>query len=97
MLSKTTSEDTNGTSYKLHKSFVCADGDNMDICNGDCGGALVCPILGQKQRFQLVGIAAREIDCKENMPELYVHVKKFREWIDTEFDIRGLHNDVYRY
>lgn len=97
MLRKTQPEDTERTSYKLHKSFVCADGDNMDICNGECGGALVCPIPGQKQRFQLVGIATREIDCKEKMPELYVNVKIFRKWIDIEFDMRGLHNNVYRF
>ena len=29
--------------FRLHKSFVCAQGDGMGTCSGDGGSPLVCP------------------------------------------------------
>ncbi|RZC40171.1 Trypsin domain containing protein [Asbolus verrucosus] len=85
-----------GKFFILHRSFMCAGGEaGKDACTGDGGGPLVCPIDGEEDRFQQVGIVAWGIGCgKEGVPGAYVDVAHFRNWIDKELKKKNLINDT---
>jgi kallikrein len=88
-----------GEYFILDKSFVCAGGEkDKDVCIGDGGGPLVCPIDGQEERYQQVGIIAWGIGCNdENVPGVYTNVPVLRDWIDREMKSKNLDTTQYQY
>ena len=87
-----------GQYFNLHESFICAGGEkDKDACTGDGGGPLFCPIEGQENRFQQVGIVAWGIDCNtEGIPGVYADVSVLRKWIDKEMSSRNLETNIYQ-
>ena len=59
--------------WHLHKSFMCAGGEqNKDACIGDGGGPLVCPNLKDTSRYILAGITSFGIGCgMKDVPGAY--------------------------
>lgn len=74
-----------GDAFTLHKSFICAGGEEgRDTCNGDGGGPLVCPIPNT-ERFVQVGVVSWGVGCgTEGIPGVYTAVPRFRNWINEE-------------
>ncbi|EEZ99184.2 phenoloxidase-activating factor 2 [Tribolium castaneum] len=87
-----------GKKFKLHQSFICAGGQkNKDVCTGDGGGPLVCPI-GEEDKYQQVGIVSWGIGCyNENVPGVYASVGYFRSWVDQQMRRRNLSTSYYEY
>lgn len=51
-------------SWTLHSSFLCAGGEEgKDLCTGDGGGSLVCPMLRHPNRYVIAGVVAFGIKC----------------------------------
>ncbi|XP_039762202.1 phenoloxidase-activating factor 2-like isoform X2 [Pararge aegeria] len=71
-----------GNSFKLHRSFVCAGGEEgKDTCQGDGGAPLACPI--GNDRYKLSGLVAWGIGCgQKDVPAVYARVAMFRRWLD---------------
>lgn len=88
-----------GKFFELHKSFICAGGEQgKDTCKGDGGSPLVCPIEGQDERYVQAGIVAWGIGCGDNqIPGVYVNVALFRNWIDEQMSLQGLETRYYEY
>lgn len=88
-----------GALFQLHKSFICAGGEEgKDTCKGDGGSPLVCPIEGSTDRFHQVGIVAWGIGCAEKeTPGVYVNVPLFRDWIDEQIKAKNLEISGYQY
>nr|XP_027216366.1 phenoloxidase-activating factor 2-like [Penaeus vannamei] len=82
--------------FFLHPSFVCAGGEpNKDVCTGDGGSPLVCPMPGDPSRYVQVGVVAWGLGCGQaGMPGVYASVSQASEWImntiqqNTGFDLR---------
>ncbi|XP_017783181.1 PREDICTED: tryptase beta-2-like [Nicrophorus vespilloides] len=88
-----------GPYFQLHSSFLCAGGEDfLDVCEGDGGSPLICPIPAQTDRFHQVGIVSWGIGCGENnTPGVYVDLSKFRDWIDEEMIRKNFNINTYRY
>lgn len=88
-----------GQHFTLHKSFLCAGGGpNKDTCKGDGGSPLFCPIEGQRNRYQQVGVVSWGLICgKYDTPGVYVNVALFSEWIDSEMVLNRFSTSIYRY
>ncbi|XP_063911669.1 phenoloxidase-activating factor 2-like [Zophobas morio] len=88
-----------GKHFDLHKSFICAGGEaGKDTCKGDGGSPLVCPIPGEKNRYQQSGIVAWGIGCGDSQtPGVYVNVALFRNWIDEQMKSKGIETQAYEY
>lgn len=88
-----------GAFYKLHRSFICAGGEeNKDTCKGDGGSPLVCPIPGLQNKFFQIGIVSWGIGCGENeTPGVYVNVPLFTNWIDKQLTAKNLDSSMYKY
>lgn len=73
-----------GKYFRLHKSFVCAGGEeNKDACYGDGGGPLVCKNKETSQ-YDLIGITSWGIGCgTKDVPGVYVNVQLFVDWIES--------------
>ncbi|XP_055372213.1 phenoloxidase-activating factor 2-like [Condylostylus longicornis] len=85
-----------GQLFRLHESFVCAGGElGKDVCKGDGGGPLVCPITNKKLKYHQSGIVAWGIGCGTETPGVYVNVAYFRTWIDNIFTYRNLDTSYY--
>ncbi|KAK4883386.1 hypothetical protein RN001_006705 [Aquatica leii] len=85
-----------GMSYLLHKTVLCGVNEqHYDICIGDYGGPLVCPISDQPLRFQQIGITSWNVDCFANYPTLFTKVSNIRDWIDGEFENLELDTKYY--
>lgn len=81
-----------GKFFELHSSFICAGGEKgKDTCQGDGGSPLVCPILGERDRYYQAGIVAWGIGCGDQIPGVYASVAQFRKWIDEQ--MRANHLD----
>ncbi|XP_046689059.1 phenoloxidase-activating factor 2-like isoform X4 [Homalodisca vitripennis] len=74
-----------GPNFNLHSSFICAGRDLADICTGDGGGPLVCPVLDDSGKYVQIGITSWGIGCGDR-PGAYSSVIAAREWIDTMSD-----------
>ena len=58
------STDRLSDSWTLHSSFLCAGGkEGEDLCTGDGGGPLVCPMVQNPNRYVMAGIIAFGIKC----------------------------------
>jgi len=89
-----------GKFFELHKSFICAGGEEgKDTCKGDGGSPLVCPIKGgDKERYFQAGIVAWGIGCaQKDIPGVYVNIPLFRDWIDTQIKYAGYETNSYQY
>ncbi|CAF4888644.1 unnamed protein product [Pieris macdunnoughi] len=88
-----------GQFFELHSSFMCAMGANgKDICKGDGGSPLVCPILYEDDRYVQSGIVAWGVGCgQEWTPSVYVDVAIFRDWIDGKMAAKGFDPTIYTY
>ncbi|KAL7025074.1 hypothetical protein ACKWTF_013323 [Chironomus riparius] len=83
-----------GKRFLLHPSFVCAGGEtNVDVCQGDGGGPLVCPT--GNNRYIQVGAVAWGIACNLNIPGVYMNVAYFRDWIDYNVRNHGYDSSSY--
>ncbi|CAG9574935.1 unnamed protein product [Danaus chrysippus] len=84
-----------GNHFQLHRSFVCAGGEEgRDTCQGDGGAPLSCPI--SENRYKLSGLVAWGIGCGEkDVPAAYVRVSMFRRWTDDNMLSWGLNTDGY--
>ncbi|XP_076059943.1 transmembrane protease serine 9-like [Oratosquilla oratoria] len=71
-----------GRYFVLHKSFLCAGGEeNKDACRGDGGGPLVCEENG---RYTLVGITSWGIGCgTKDIPGVYADVAYAHTFINS--------------
>ncbi|KAJ3667050.1 hypothetical protein Zmor_002459 [Zophobas morio] len=88
-----------GRHFALHRSFMCAGGqEGKDACTGDGGAPLVCPIPDQEDRYQVVGMVAWGIGCgTEGVPGAYADVAYLRNWVDEQMNKRKYGVDSYRF
>ncbi|XP_055372217.1 phenoloxidase-activating factor 2-like [Condylostylus longicornis] len=85
-----------GKFFQLHESFICAGGEpGKDVCKGDGGGPLSCPISGQKNKYYQAGIVAWGIGCGGTNPGVYASVSHLRPWIDNVMSSRGFDSSHY--
>lgn len=88
-----------GPSFKLHESFICAGGEiGKDMCSGDGGSPLVCPIPGSSDLYYQAGIVAWGIGCNSDIPGVYANVAYLRPWIDEQLEnvnasLKSYYND----
>lgn len=86
-----------GKYFILDPSFICAGGmPGVDVCTGDGGSPLICPVKGKDQYYQ-AGIVAWGIGCKSDVPGAYVNVALFRDWIDEQMKAQNFNISVYQY
>ncbi|XP_030751760.1 phenoloxidase-activating factor 2-like [Sitophilus oryzae] len=86
-----------GPGFTLHDSFICAGGLLYDACKGDGGGPLICPVEGNEERYQQIGIVSWGIRCgMSKAPGVYVNILMFLDWIDTKMRELKLHTDIYK-
>ncbi|CAF4888655.1 unnamed protein product [Pieris macdunnoughi] len=72
--------------------------NGKDICKGDGGSPLVCPILYEDDRYVQSGIVAWGVGCgQEWTPSVYVDVAIFRDWIDGKMAAKGFDPTIYTY
>lgn len=88
-----------GKFYNLHRSFICAGGEEKkDTCKGDGGSPLVCAIPGTSDRYVQMGIVSWGIGCGDtNIPGVYVNVALYTKWIDTQLNSRNFDSSYYKY
>lgn len=68
-------------SFTLPDSFFCAGGHEFDLCLGDSGAPLFCPIAGETNKFVLTGISSYGVKCFTETPGVYTNVLKYFDWI----------------
>jgi len=74
---------TKKNDFELSENFICAGGNENDICNDDAGNALVCPIAGTDQ-YVLTGLASYGVKCFTETPGVYTNVLKYLDWIKEQ-------------
>nr|XP_023026971.1 serine protease 44-like [Leptinotarsa decemlineata] len=86
-----------GKDFNLHKSFICAGGEQgKDACTGDGGSPLVCPDPNNPSRYVQAGIVGWGIGCGTvGVPGVYADVAKFRSWIDEQMERLNLDTAPY--
>ncbi|KAK7865505.1 hypothetical protein R5R35_003208 [Gryllus longicercus] len=68
-----------GPNYHLPSTSICAGAEEMDACDGDGGGPLVCEENGQ---WYQVGVISFGIGCgRKNTPGVYTRVNTHEQWI----------------
>ncbi|EDV58068.2 phenoloxidase-activating factor 2 [Drosophila erecta] len=66
----------------LDESMMCAGGEpGKDLCSGNGGAALVCPLQSDPNRYEQVGIVNFGIGCGMPVPVVYTDVSKIHQWI----------------
>jgi secreted trypsin-like serine protease len=68
-------------SFVLADSFFCAGGNEFDLCIGDSGAPLVCPVAGETNKFVLTGLASYGVKCFTETPGIYTNIMKYIDWI----------------
>lgn len=88
-----------GPFFVLDKSYMCAGGEeNVDVCTGDGGAPLVCPISEGNDRYFQAGIVAWGIGCgQKGIPGAYTDVTKFVAWIFDKMAALGVDASVSKY
>jgi len=72
-------------SFNLHDSLTCAGGETgKDSCKVGGGSPLACPLRGDPNRYEQVGIANFGAECGEPFPTVYTDVSKMLPWIFQE-------------
>lgn len=67
--------------FVLPDSFFCAGGNENDLCVGDSGAPLICPLTGEDNKFVLTGLASYGVKCFTETPGVYTNVVKYIDWI----------------
>lgn len=70
--------------FKLSDTFLCAGGKEHDLCVGDSGAGLVCPIIGESNKYVLSGLTSYGVKCFTETPGVYTNVAKYLDWINEE-------------
>lgn len=87
-----------GKWFDLHQTFVCAKGQyGSDLCAGNGGSPLVCPIEGQPTRYQQVGVTSWGIGCAANAPTVFAKISQVKNWIDEKFKDLKLSSAYYTF
>lgn len=88
-----------GPFFVLDKSYMCAGGEeNVDVCTGDGGAPLVCPISTGNDRYFQAGIVAWGIGCgQKGIPGAYTDVTKFVGWIYDKMKELGVDPSASKY
>ncbi|KAL9704501.1 hypothetical protein quinque_008019 [Culex quinquefasciatus] len=88
-----------GPFFVLDKSYMCAGGEeNVDVCTGDGGAPLVCPIASGNDRYFQAGIVAWGIGCgQKGIPGAYTDVTKFVAWIYDKMAALGVDPTASKY
>ncbi|XP_055372214.1 phenoloxidase-activating factor 2-like [Condylostylus longicornis] len=83
--------------FKLHESFICATGSEVgnDLCKGDGGGPLSCPIPEKTDRYYLAGISSWGNGCDGKYPNVFTHVSFLRDWIDNIMKMKNFGTTYY--
>jgi secreted trypsin-like serine protease len=68
-------------SFELTDSFFCAGGFENDLCFGDSGAPLICPIAGETNKFVLTGMSSWGAKCFTETPGVYTNVMKYFGWV----------------
>lgn len=71
-------------SFSLPDTFFCAGGKEFDLCVGDSGAPLVCPIAGESNKFVLSGLTSYGVKCFTETPGVYTNVLKYLDWIQEQ-------------
>lgn len=74
--------------YKLSEGLLCAGGFENDLCVGDAGAPLVCPLVGAPNKFVLTGISSYGHKCFSETPGVYTKVSHYRDWINYPAEIK---------
>lgn len=74
-------------SFDLSDSFFCAGGNEFDLCVGDSGAPLICPVSGETNKFVLSGLASYGVKCFTETPGVYTNVVKFVDWIRDQSEV----------
>lgn len=73
-----------GRYFELNESFICAGGERDNVCIGDAGAPLMCPIKGSPNHYQLAGTVAFGVTCNAwKVPTVYVNVTMVQSWIES--------------
>ncbi|XP_017008769.2 serine protease snake-like [Drosophila takahashii] len=73
--------------YKSESQLCVGSPDHKDTCNGDSGGPLLIPFLGDGCQHKIMGITSVGIACDTpNIPSLYTRVHFFKDWIKMEIN-----------
>lgn len=73
--------------FILSDGFLCAGGFENDLCIGDSGAPLICPVAGEKNRYILTGMASYGVKCFTETPGVYTNVAKYRDWIQENLNV----------
>ena len=68
-------------SFTLSDTFLCAGGQEFDLCVGDSGAPFVCPIIGETNKYVLSGLSSYGVKCFTETPGVYTNIAKFIDWI----------------
>lgn len=74
--------------FELPHNFLCAGGNEFDLCLGDSGAPLVCPIVGETNKFVLSGLSSYGVNCFTETPGVYTNVAKYVEWIHDQSTVQ---------
>lgn len=74
-------------SFALSDSFICAGGNEYDLCVGDSGGSFICPVSGETNKFVLSGVTSYGVKCFTETPGVYTNVVKFVDWIRDQSEV----------
>jgi secreted trypsin-like serine protease len=70
--------------------------EGNDLCTGDGGSPLVCPIGSNPNFFYQAGIVTGGIECgQKDVPGLYVDIVKQRQWIYDKVKDFGITDTKY--
>lgn len=83
-----------GNEFKLDKSSICAGTNkDVDLCTGDGGAPLACPI--QNDKFVLMGLSSWGIGCESKVPGVYTSIQAVLPWINETLEKKKLNATVY--
>ncbi|CAG9574871.1 unnamed protein product, partial [Danaus chrysippus] len=87
------------SAYVLDKTLTCAGGEQgVDTCRGDGGSPLVCPIKGQPDRFEVVGLVVYGLECGTGgLPGVYLNVPQIYNWVGQQLEKESYEKTSYVY
>lgn len=72
--------------------------EGKGLCTGDEGAPLVCEVFENSQHYFQAGIAVGSFRCGEDfIPNIFLNVAKYRDWIDRKIEVLGLETKTYTY
>lgn len=80
-----------GKRFKLHQSFVCADGAHgQHVCKLHAGSPMVC----ERNDFSyvLTGLFSWRVKCEDQIPSVYTNIPHFTNWLQDEMENLDIHN-----